>query len=284
MTVSFKSSIGVIALLSIVFPAVSADLPSAPVASPIPPPPTFSWTGFYAGLGFGGRWSEADWTTTCLQPTFVPGCNNTGFPGRFSVDNPSIFDQSGFRVNAYYGYNWQLASWVIGLEGDIAWADTSNTHTGIPGTHLAALTANDFAAVRDTWDASIRGRLGGLITPQALLYVTGGISWIQKELTASCATDISFAFGGWCAITPQVSSFSKTLFGWTVGGGIEWMFAPNWIARAEYRFSDYTSDGLSVRFFVTNPIDSFDAVVDQKTHTAYVGVSYLFNWAPATRY
>lgn len=28
--------------------------------------------------------------------------------------------------------------------------------------------------------------------------------------------------------------YDKTRFGWTVGGGLEWMFAANWSAKAEY--------------------------------------------------
>jgi len=157
------------------------------MAPAIAPAPAFSWTGFYAGVGLGGRWSETDWTTTCLAPDAAGFCAGTGaFGGRIGIDNPTSFDTSGFRVSGYLGYNWQIANWVVGIEGDWGWADNEETHNGIPGTHLAAFTANDFASIRDRWDASIRGRLGFLWTPQALLYVTGGATWLDKEISVAC--------------------------------------------------------------------------------------------------
>ena len=52
------------------------------------------------------------------------------------------------------------------------------------------------------------------------------------------------------------------------------MFAPNWIARGEYRFSDYGS--FDTTFFGAAPIDQVSASIDLQTHTAYFGISYLF--------
>jgi outer membrane immunogenic protein len=272
--------IGVLALVGGTITAGAADLarpiPAAPVFAPAP---IANWSGFYVGVGLGGRWTETDWATTCLTPTLFAGCpaNNAtvGF-GRFTVDNPSQFDMSGFRVSGYAGYNWQIGSWVLGVEGDFGWADNQQTHNGIPGTHLLGFTGGDLSSVRDRWDASIRGRAGFLFTPTALLYATGGVTWLDKEVNASCPVGSFFA-GGWCGAAHNETA-SKTLVGWTLGGGIEWMFAPSWIVRGEYRYSDYTGDGLGVRFFNATAVDTFDAVIDQKTHTAYVGLSYLFNW------
>ena len=59
---------------------------------------------------------------------------------------------------------------------------------------------------------TVRGRAGRLSTPTLLVYGTAG-----------------FAYGG-------VSAWSQTNIrsGWTAGGGLEWMFAPNWSAKVEY--------------------------------------------------
>src|SRR5262245_15009687 len=68
--------IGVLALVGSTFTAAAADLGARPVGkAPVIAPPVYNWSGFYVGLGLGGRWDENDWTTTCLQPvTFNPTC------------------------------------------------------------------------------------------------------------------------------------------------------------------------------------------------------------------
>lgn len=280
--------VGALALLGMTLPSAAADLGARPIprAPAIAPAPVFNWTGFYVGVGLGGRWTDTTWTTTCLAPVFDGfgnTCPNDIFAGttRFRNDNPSKFDMSGFRASGYAGYNWQISNWVLGVEGDWGWADNKETHTGIPGTWSATFGPGaDTATVRDRWDASLRGRIGFLVTPSALLYATGGVAWLDKEISASCLATFPV---GWCALG-NAQSVTKTYTGWTAGGGIDWMFAPAWVARAEYRYSDYGTE--TFQFFSNVPIDSFNFSVEQKTHTAYVGLSYLFNWAApvAARY
>jgi outer membrane immunogenic protein len=271
--------IGVLALVGSTFTAGAADLGARPIGkAPVMAPPVFNWTGFYVGVGLGARWDENEWTTTCLQPvTFNPTCTppESAFPLQFATGNPTTFDPDvGFRVSGYIGYNWQFQNWVLGVEGDFAWADNDQTVFGIPGTFLAgnlgALT--DTASVNDKFDASFRGRAGFLFAPQALVYVTGGVSWLEKEVSATCDAPVFPV--GWCAVVPQAQTDSNHHFGWTVGGGIEWMLTPNWILRAEYRYSQYEEETYT--FFGANPIDSFRFEVDAVTHTAYAGIAYKF--------
>jgi outer membrane immunogenic protein len=272
-------SIGALALVGSTFTAAAADL-GRPIgkAPAMAPPPIFNWTGFYIGVGLGARADENEWTTTCLQPVLInPTCAppDSGFVAQFATANPTTFEPDvGFRVSGYVGYNWQFQNWVIGVEGDVAWADNEETLRGIPGTFLAGNLPliNDTASVNDKLDASFRGRVGYLFAPQALFYVTGGVAWLEKEVTASCNAP-GFPIG-WCAVVPQAQSDSNHHIGWTVGGGIEWMLTPNWILRAEYRYSEYQEETYT--FFGANPIDSFRFDVDARTHTAYAGIAYKF--------
>ena len=246
-------SIGALALAGAALPTFAADMPARPIAAPPAVAPTAAfWTGFYLGVGLGGRWTDTDWTTTCLAPLAAgtacpfstPPLGAAVGPASFGVDNPSQFEKSGFRASTYGGFNWQISNWVLGVEGDWGWADTGETHSGIPGTHTIGFTAtNDFATVKDTWDASVRGRLGFLVTPTALFYATGGAAWLHKDISASCAVP-SFALGGWCTAS-FAQAFSATYTGWTVGGGFEWMLVPNWVFRGEYRYSDYGSKAFT---------------------------------------
>jgi outer membrane immunogenic protein len=270
--------IGVLALVGSTFTAAAADLGARPVGkAPVIAPPVYNWTGFYVGLGLGVRADENDWTTTCLAPTALgtATCPNDIFLGtsRILNANPVTFEPDiGFRVSGYLGYNWQFQNWVLGVEGDFAWADNSAATVGIPGTWSATFGPGlDAAAVNDKWDASIRGRVGYLFAPTALLYVTGGATWLEKEVAATCAGTFPV---GWC-VTAQTNSASNTHFGWTIGGGVEWMLTPNWLLRAEYRYSQYEEETYTF-FAAPTPADSFTFSVDATTHTGYVGIAYKF--------
>jgi outer membrane immunogenic protein len=99
----------------------------------------------------------------------------------------------------------------------------------------------------------VRGRVGYLITPTLLLYGTGG-----------------FAYGG-------VDAFqqSSTFTGWTAGGGVEWLFAPHWSAKAEYLYVNLTSSGNNgggSLWQVSNNIHP-------QINVVRVGVNYHFNFA-----
>ena len=61
------SRIAVTALL-IVAPLGVAGAADMPVkARPAPPPPAFSWNGFYVGAQVGTEWGHSDWDPTCIQ-------------------------------------------------------------------------------------------------------------------------------------------------------------------------------------------------------------------------
>ena len=64
---------------------------------------------------------------------------------------------------------------------------------------------------------------------RTLFYITGGGAFANLEYT--------YVNAG----TARSESFSDTHTGWTIGGGIEHAFTPNWTARVEYRFTDYGS-------------------------------------------
>jgi outer membrane immunogenic protein len=256
--------IGMLALAAMTLPTKAADLGARPIGkAPVMAPPILTWSGFYAGVGLGARALESDWDTSFLG-------------GGVLVDPASrrqAFDSTDFRVSGYVGYNWQFSSWLLGIEGDVGWADNNVTRAGIPGT--LAFTGPGGLLVDNTnvtadWDASIRGRIGVLAGPSVLLYATGGAAWLNVEASASCNI---VAAASWCFVSNGTQSASSTRFGWTVGAGVEWMFAPNWIARGEYRYSDYGSFNT---VFFPGTIDQVNASVDLQTHTAYFGISYLF--------
>ena len=156
--------------------------------------------------------------------------------------NPSVADLDGTtaRVGGYLGYNCQFAPrWVAGIEGDFAWGDGSKSVSLIPGTVFgltgcgAANCTLDSATAKQGRDASLRGRLGFLVLPNWMYYGTGGIAWQKFELETVCKLG-----DPWCiADRSETASWVRT--GWTVGTGVETTVWGNWLARVEYRYSDF---------------------------------------------
>ena len=242
-------------------------------ASPVKASPlaTTSWSGLYAGLGLGMRASRTDATTRSETIFGVPK-NLTGL----ATGLP--FDGTAFRTSPYAGYKWQIApQWVAGIDGDVGFADQTTTLAGFtfsPAFGSAALAANGLA-VRTSWDASARGRLGFLVTPTTLLYATGGAAWQHYDVTSTCASAISCVG----VLTPTVIANSTTRAGLTVGGGIETALWGHWLARGEYRYADFGSSAFTLNRSVTglaNPIvDNFNVAL--RTHTATLGLAYKFD-------
>ena len=165
---------------------MKAPIYKTPVAGP-----TFSWTGFYVGGSVGGATgANVDWDTTALNITGDPDASTRS----------ANFDNASFRGGLYVGYNWQFAPlWIVGVEGDIAWADNSKTIATLPGIdgprYGYVATPADSTSVRGKSDASVRGRLGYLVSPTILAYATGGVSWLRIETQATCGEqDLAGAF------------------------------------------------------------------------------------------
>jgi outer membrane immunogenic protein len=255
--------------------AEAADLGARPYAKAPAAAMAESWTGFYLGADVGARWSDTTWTSTALEDPVVPVASV-----RLRQGNPANFNSTSFRGGGYAGYNWQVSpSWVIGIEGDVAWADNKKTLAGVPGTWLASdsafLVAIDSSTVKLGWDASIRGRVGWLLSPGVMLFGTGGVAWQDVSLNANCMRR-----GPWC-ILDRTETFNKVATGWTVGGGVEAKVWTNWLARAEYRFADF---GHVDHEFFPQTIDSVFMNQSVKTHAVSVGLAYQFGGPVLARY
>ena len=259
-------------LVALAGPVLAADIGSAP-AYKVPAAVTSPWSGLYAGLGFGFRASRADATTTSETIAGIPQNLADGRPTAAS------FDGLGFRTSSFIGYNWQFApQWIAGLEGDVGFADQSTTRQSqafSPGFTFFARPP-DRLTVKTDWDASLRARLGFLLTPATLAYATGGVAWQRSETSSTCVSDGCIVFG----LSPAAISASHIHAGWTVGGGIETVLGGNWIARAEYRYADFGATPLTFARTGSsgsplNPTsDNFD--LKMRTHTASFGVAYKF--------
>jgi len=216
------------------FPAAAADLSTRPVyKAPTMVPVVYNWTGFYIGVSGGGAWGTSEHT--------FPG----GTHGPFDID--------GGLVGGTVGYNWQAGNWVFGVEGDYSWADIKGSTRGtllapcgVAGGTTCGTTINTLGTAR--------GRVG-YAWNNVLLYGTGGFAW-----------------GNVRAFNAGFDSGHDTHTGWTVGGGLEYGFAPNWSAKIEYLYVDLGNDvTYGSRLGVPHSVDVTANVVR-------AGVNYRFDW------
>lgn len=254
--------------------AMAADMAvSAPIYAKAPAIVMDPWSGWYLGASAGGRWNKDTWTGTGFELPAFPLILN----GR---DNPHDFNTSSGRIGIYGGYNWRIQQkWVVGVEGDFAWASNKQASVGsIPGLIVAT---PDTVRVKDTWDGGLRGRLGYLVAPTVLLYGTGGVSWMNSEASITCS---GTGRTSWCDGTnntnSRTDSVSKAVVGWTLGAGIETMIMSHWMLRGEYRYADYGGyhatllRGGGPAAFPNDTV--VDADIKNRTHTALVGLAYKF--------
>src|ERR1700693_812739 len=124
--------------------AAAADLPPRPAPQPYYKAPVamqvYNWTGFYIGINGGGGFGSSTW------------------------DRTGSFNTSGGLVGGTVGYNYQFGQGVVGIEGDIDWANINgNTNTACPFS----------CKTSDHWLSTVRGRLG-YAADRFLPFVTGG--------------------------------------------------------------------------------------------------------------
>ncbi|MFZ2079590.1 MAG: outer membrane beta-barrel protein, partial [Xanthobacteraceae bacterium] len=220
-------------------------LPPAP-AYVAPPPPVFSWTGFYIGGNLGAAWTQ--------------GNASDSLGNSWSNAQQAVFAGGG-QVGANYQFNWL----VVGVEADFDWlANNHNSSNAVfvPGVGSLQVSAND------RWITTLAGRVG-VAANNWLFYAKGGGGWVG----VNNPTLTNLSTGGSISV-----SNSNSNSGWLAGGGIEWAFAPNWTAKIEYDFLGLNNQSFTVP--VGTPIISGDVVTitNRDVQTLTVGVNYLFNW------
>jgi outer membrane immunogenic protein len=217
--------LALVGLAALTGTAAAADLPPRMAPAPYYKAPAevqvYNWTGFYIGINGGGGFGRSDWDSI-----------------------GSSFDVSGGLVGGTVGYNYQFGQAVVGVEGDIDWADINGTTN----------TACPFGCkTTDNWLSTVRGRLG-YAADRFMPFITGGA-----------------AFGDIRASTPGFAGASNTEAGWTVGAGLEFAIAGNWTAKAEYLYVNLGkfNCGISCGALATDNV-SFT------TNIVRAGVNYRF--------
>lgn len=277
-------------LATVAVPAFAADMPvKAPYREP---PEVYNWTGLYIGGHVGGGWSKFKG----IDPDLLADQFFTG--DAFSSPKPR-----GIVGGFHAGYNWQVAPVIVlGIEGDFSFSGMKQTQTlNVPGgPTVLSPTVGGLACVNcDLQDglrakidnlASVRGRLGFLITPNLMFYGTGGAAWAEAKIDVSGSATFTQAALPASLRGTQFASLTasgdKTFSGWVIGGGGEYMLTRNILLRVEYLHYDFGSKtvGLSGELHrgAFPPFAAFTAPLSADVKTGLTtdvirgGVSYKF--------
>ncbi|TGS57763.1 porin family protein, partial [Mesorhizobium sp. M1D.F.Ca.ET.183.01.1.1] len=147
--------------------------------------PVASWAGPYVGLSAG-----------------------YGFSGHADARDVGIdVGTKGFVGGVFGGYQWQQENFVYGAEADLGYNGVKGSEGGI--------------TAKGGLEGSLRARLGYSVTPEILLYGTGGLAAKNQKIETAAGSD------------------SNAMLGWTAGVGTDIKITDNVFGRVEYRYSDY---------------------------------------------
>lgn len=237
-----------VALIGLTAGALAADLPSRRAPAPYVAVPVFTWTGFYvganAGYGFSTGSDRAFGQNGNLFAPAFPGAAINAVPAGAAFATGARSNRDGFVGGGQVGYNYQVGSYVFGVEGDIQYTDFGNRRNtvfgtaapvaGIVGPVAAGAPGNvAFFSRGNNSDfyGTIRGRLGYAVD-RTLFYVSGGAAFRDTSNTQQTA----FGFN-------NLSPRKGDSVGYTAGGGVEYAFTPNITGRVEGYYVNFGDRG-----------------------------------------
>ncbi len=201
--------------------ANAVDMPPPP-----PPPPEYyptfhDWSGPYIGVLGTVGFLETDYTP-------IPG------------PDPEL-NGGGGMFGAMAGYNFQMGTFVGGIEGDFSYGQINarNTLDGV-GYDIG-------------WLATVRGRIG-YAADRTLYYATGGLAIAEGEMKLP-------AFG---------ESETETHYGFVVGAGLEHAFLDDVSFRLEYLYAQLDKQRYNFSAGVV------DTALDD-LHLVRAGVAWYLN-------
>lgn len=229
-------------LIAMASSTYAADLIIDEPAAPIVSAAGYDWTGIYVGVFAGAASGTSDWEGDYSDEVGAPDVEGT-------------LDVNGWLGGVTAGANYQVGSFVLGVEGDIAWSDISGEGEIPDSDSLASLNVD--------YLGTLRAR-AGVAFDSVLLYATGG-----------------FAYGGGSIGISEINgtddaSEDTTFTGYAVGLGAEVAVTENISIKGEYLYTALTAD--TTDFLAADYGLGGDLAVDGDldAHTFKVGVNFGF--------
>ncbi|WFU44948.1 porin family protein [Bradyrhizobium sp. CB82] len=243
-----KIVLALTAVMAMTSAASAADLGARPYTkAPVVAAPVTSWTGCYLGAGGGGAMTNNDYNDFVTATGAVLDPNITG-------------GARGWFGTVQGGCDYQYQNWVFGAFADYDFMDVHGDHSTLGG--FAGQQKQD-------WQWAVGGRVGYLVLPQLLTYVSGGYTQGHWK-----GTDYSFLGA------PAVSTSGFTKGGWFIGTGDEYAltsFLPGLFWKTEYRYSEFDRANTDITFF-GGGLTGATQTQKLREHSVRSELVYRFNW------
>lgn len=186
------AALAVFAGMIVTAPANAADLDFMPPPPPPPMPLVYDWSGFYVGAHVG--WGEANFGGVSDSSELPDAPEFAHFLGDL--------DPNGVVGGVQGGFNWQINSFVLGLEGDISFTDWNDDQD----------KSDDVISVDVDYLGSVRGK-AGFAFDRVMIYGTGGLAFTDASFTLDNDTD---------DVDSESGGVDFDDLGWVIGGGADW--------------------------------------------------------------
>ncbi|UNF37316.1 porin family protein [Bartonella krasnovii] len=294
MNIRFLMATSVVTLISVSAANAADVMIPYEVAPAVVTAPSFSWTGFYIG-GQIGNFSSKTKVTIPGEDKELFKKDNTPSPSGFmggiyagsNVDlgNGLILGVESDAVWADRGES-KTARELTLTEKDATFFNDALKKAKVELTGQQKFIKDDQVtethSYKEKWSGATRVRIGFAAVDRIMPYVAGGIAYAQvqgiqsvagkgerakveqkadggEELPEVNKQTIDLTGGTWADDT-------KTMVGFTIGGGVDFAMTDNVLLRAEYRYSDFGKKKFA------NDTREFN----YKTNDFRVGVAYKF--------
>jgi outer membrane immunogenic protein len=227
----------------------AADIVRPPVVAPPPvivQPAAFSWRGCYVGVIGGYGWGNSHW----IDPVI----------GEFSHDQPA-----GWLAGGEVGCNLTAGALVLGVEGDLAWANFTDSRHHVTGDPDDWTDTTKYHGI-----GSIAGRIG-FARDRTLFYAKAG--WAMARVTLDDT--------GFNPTNPLPAGYhyaaTENRSGYLLGLGVERALPGNWTIKVEYNYMNFGTKTVTLNGIVPKPGQPTETVISRLDQSVVkVGLNFRF--------
>lgn len=234
--------------------AVKAEDRTRPTQSASPD--SRDWTGTYFGGHFGYAGGRSNLAAFDAAAGPASGALDFFQPYDFSKGTGSYF------IGLQTGYSYMFPSRVVaGAEIDVSFPNEISGSRGLYSPLMGQASYDE----KVQYSGTLRARLGYAFN-DLLVYGTGGIAWSYNQFTRTQL--VGFPLGGTASLNTSETISMVPRFGWTLGTGVEARLSPDWTARLEYFYTEFSNRNV---FF---PAAAQHFASDVGLHNVRVGFNY----------